>query len=143
MELVGEQKQMVALQRIHAHLADNGVFICTLHNPAQRIRLATGEKVFRGGFALPDEQTLVLHSEEHVDSENSLIKGTQFFSIYNKQGELLIERQLKITFSLIDAPRFEHLAEGAGFSVQKVCGDYNRGEFNAQKSPFMIYYLGR
>ncbi len=141
MELVGEQKQMSALTRIHAHLAENGLFICTLHNPALRTLLATGEKVFRGEFQLPDDHILKLHSKEEIDPEHNSIRGIQYYTICNKLGELLVERQLEINFSLITNGQFEYMADRAGFTVEKLYGDYSRGEFDSQKSPFMIYYL--
>lgn len=141
MELSGERKQMVALERIHDHLTDNGTFICTLHNPAQRTRLATGEKILRGKFPLPDYQILQLHSEEHIDSDHGLITGTQYYTIYDKHGELLVERQLDISFNLLEREQFEHLIKRAGFNVHKLYGDYNRGKFDPQMSPFMIYCL--
>jgi SAM-dependent methyltransferase len=50
MELVGEHNQMAALNVIHKHLADGGTFICTLHNPVQRIRWANGGKDYAGRF---------------------------------------------------------------------------------------------
>ncbi len=141
MELIGESKQMAALERINAHLTDNGMFICTLHNPVLRARLATGEKVLRGKFSLPDDQTLELHSEEYIDAEPSLIKGTQYYAIYNQKGEQLAERQLNICFSLIEKEQFERLVSQAGFNIHKLYGNYNREEFDSHKSPFMIYFL--
>jgi len=141
MELIGEQKQVAALKRIHAHLTNNGVFLCTLHNPAQRTRLVSGEKVLRGEFHLPNDQILVLYSEETIDPVHSLIRGTQHYTINNKNGEKLLDRQIGIAFSLVEKEKFEYLADRAGFKVQKLYGDYYRGSFDSEKSPFMIYYL--
>lgn len=141
MELVGEEKQAAALQRTHSHLTDQGLFICTLHNPALRAGLASGEKVFRGEFALPGERVLMLHSQEHVLPGQSIIKGTQYFTIYDNQGEQLLERSLDICFSLVEKEGFEQMAREAGFSVQSLCGNYDRSEFAPEKSPFMIFFL--
>ncbi len=143
MELIGEQKQVAALERINAHLKDDGVFICTLHNPGPRTRVVTGEKVLRGEFLLPNEQTLVLYSKEQINQGRSMIIGTQYYMINNKSGELLLERQIDIAFSLIEKDRFEYLAKRAGFTVHKLYGDYSQGSFDYRNSPFMIYLLGK
>ncbi|MGE5396796.1 MAG: class I SAM-dependent DNA methyltransferase [Chitinophagales bacterium] len=141
MELIGEMDQIAALKRIHQHLNDKGIFVCTLHNPSLRTQLATGEKVLRGEFALPGNKKLVLHSIEKQDQVNHLIKGTQFFEIYSEQGELELERRLDIKFSLIEQDIFEKMIENTGFTVMGLYGDYNMGDFNDETSPFMIYRL--
>ncbi|MEQ8174516.1 MAG: class I SAM-dependent methyltransferase [Syntrophomonadaceae bacterium] len=141
MELVGAEKQIAALQSINSHLIDEGLFICTLHNPAVRAGLANGERVFRGQFALPGKQFLRLHSEEHIIPGQSLIKGSQYFTVCNEQGQLLLERRLDICFSLVDKEAFEQMARAAGFSVENLYGNYDRSEFSAEESPFMIFLL--
>lgn len=141
MELVGREKQAAALARIYAHLSDEGLFICTLHNPLKRTGLATGEKVFRGEFSLPSEQILLLHSQEHLVPEQSQITGTQYFTICSKRGQPLLERRLNICFSLVEKEEFVQIAGEAGFSVQNLYGNYDRSQFSAQESPFMIFLL--
>lgn len=143
MELVGKEKQTAALRIIYSHLTSDGLFICTLHNPALRTRLASGEKVFRGEFALPGERVLRLHSQEQVVSGQSIIKGTQYFTIYDHQGKQLLERSLDICFSLVDKKGFEQMANEAGFSVQSLYGNYDRSGFDPEKSPFMIFFLNK
>lgn len=139
MELVGESKQRAALERIHAHLQDNGTFLCTLHNPVVRKRLANGATVLRGKFPLPDQQVLVLRSQEELFGD--LVRGKQFFTIHNRNGQSLLERQLNIQFSMIEQGYFEPLIRQAGFAVHRLYGDYNRGAYDAETSPFMIYSL--
>lgn len=141
MELVGVEKQAMALQRIHSHLSDEGLFICTLHNPTIRKGLASGERVFRGKFALPGEQVLRLHSEEHIIPGQSLIKGSQYFTVCNEQGQPLLERRLDICFSLVEKEVFEQMAKAAGFCVKNLYGNYDRSEFSVGESPFMIFLL--
>ena len=94
MELIGKDNQMTALETVYRHLHDEGVFICTLHNPIQRKRLATGEKILRGSFELPGSQRLLLHSYEQYEVDADLIRGVQYFSIFDHKGTLLMERQL-------------------------------------------------
>jgi hypothetical protein len=97
----------------------------------------------RGDFELPGTQRLVLHSREYYDPIAGVIKGTQYFSISDRQGNLELERRLAITFSLIDNKQFESMTDRAGFIVQKLYGDYNRSEFDLENSPFMIYFLSK
>lgn len=141
MELAWREKQAAALNRIHSHLTGDGLFICTLHNPLIRTRLASGQRVFRGQFTLPDEQLLMLHSEEHIVSDQSIIEGTQYFTIFSKEGKLLLERNLDIRFSLVPKETFEQMAKEAGFSVQSLYGNYDRSEFSHEESPYMIFCL--
>lgn len=141
MELVGKEKQASALQKIYVHLRRGGTFICTLHNPAQRKRLANGKKTFRGEYPINDEQTLLLHSLEQIDYEQGLIKGTQYYEIIKRNGDRLSERQLDIKFSLLDRDQFEKLVRQAGFYIHSMFGDYSRRAFHPVNSPFMIYKL--
>lgn len=141
MELVGEENQMAAMARIYSHLSPEGVFICTLHNPAQRIKAVNGEMVFRGEFQLPENKKLLLFSLETYNPTSKIIEGIQFFKFYDEQGTLELERQLDIQFSLIEQKPFEQMISKAGFKVLKLFGDYNKGLFNHESSPFMIYIL--
>jgi len=141
MELADESSQIMALENIYTHLNDNGIFICTLHNPALRVRQAVGEKIWRGEFNLPLNKKLQLYSIEHYDHEAHTIYGTQFFYFLDEQGAIELERHLDIRFSLIAQPEFETMVKNKGFNILRLYGDYNRGEFNPETSPFMIYFL--
>ncbi|MGE5380966.1 MAG: class I SAM-dependent methyltransferase [Methylocystaceae bacterium] len=143
MELTDKASQLQALNRIHRHLNPNGIFICTLHNPMQRINQASGEKIFRGEFPLPDNRSLQLYAVEHYNTELKIVYGKQFFYWYDSQGNLEAERQLDIKFSLIGKAEFENMASSSGFTVLNLYGDYDRNQFDSTRSPFMIYYLGK
>lgn len=141
MELVGSENQRLALQSIHKHLKDSGSFICTLHNPALRVKSACEERTLRGIFPLPDNHRLFLYSTEKYYPESGVIAGTQFYEIYDKQGTLNKVRSMDITFSLIEPKDFTDMCEKAGFQVAEVYGDYDKSAFLKESSPFMIYLL--
>ncbi|HWP96966.1 MAG TPA: hypothetical protein VN426_08945 [Syntrophomonadaceae bacterium] len=143
MELVGEENQNAALTRIYSHMKPDGSFICTLHNPVQRIHGVHGERVFRGEFQLPGNKKMILFSLENYDEASKVINGIQFYELYNEQGVLELERQLDIQFSLIEQEPFERMISNAGFRVVDLYGDYNKGSFIKESSPFMIYLLAK
>lgn len=141
MELPGEDGQLRALQSIHQHLADDGIFICTLHNPLVRAKLATGEIIKRGEYNLPESRRLELYSQECLNKAAGVINGIQYFKIYDQAGRLVSERSLDIQFSLVEQIQFEAMAARSGFKAENLWGDYERSPYDPKQSPFMIYFL--
>jgi SAM-dependent methyltransferase len=143
-EFVEPAVHQKALETIAAHLSDDGRLICTLHNPAVRLKTVDGQVHERGRFALPDGQgTLVLSSQERYDPDACLVTGTQFYDLYDADGALQPKQQVEIEFYLHSHDTFESLADSQGYRVETLYGDYERHAFDAAKSPFMIWILTR
>jgi len=143
-EIVKPDDQRRALASICEHLTAAGHLVCTLHNPAVRLSVVDGQLRQRGRFPLPDASgMLCLSSEEHYDPATRLVSGTQVFEILSPEGVVQSRRSLMIKFFLHDKESFERLIREQGFRVQGLWGDYDRSEFRARTSPFMIWLLDK
>jgi SAM-dependent methyltransferase len=143
-EFTDPLEQARLLATIHAHLADGGRFICTLHNPQVRLRTADGQINPRGKFALPDGQgMLFLSSWEAYSAETHLVTGGQFYELYGRDGVMESKLFTELEFYLHTQEAFESLAFAQGFRVEALYGDYERGAFQPQTSPFMIWILSK
>jgi SAM-dependent methyltransferase len=141
-EFVSPVSQQTALASIRSHLTEMGRLICTCHNPAIRLKNVDGQIHLRGKFALPDHAgTLFLSSLESYDPATRLVRGAQFYELYDPNGQMQSKRFAEIEFFLHSRETFESLALPQGFSLVALYGDYARAEFDPDKSPFMIWVL--
>jgi SAM-dependent methyltransferase len=143
-EITDRLGQVNCLKAIHAHLIDGGRLICTLHNPAARLKSVDGLAHQRGIFSLPERAGhLILSTVENYDPVRRLVTGAQFYELYNADGVLQSKRFVQLAFYLHGKDDFEELARTQGFEVEALYGDYGRAEFDAQLSPFMIWRLAK
>jgi SAM-dependent methyltransferase len=139
-EITDESQQRRALNRIYDHLTDQGRFICTLHNPAVRLKDVNGQKKPLGRFPLPSEgETLVLWSKEKYDRETRIVSGRQYYEVFDSNDRQRDTSFLEIAFYAHDRASFESLAIDAGFRVVDLFGDYERSAFDETASPVMIW----
>ena len=143
-EIGDPMDQESCLSAIHAHLRDGGRFICTLHNPVIRLGSVDGRIRQRGIFPLPETGGhLVLSTVENYDPITRLVRGAQFYELYAADGILQSKRLVQLAFYLHGKDDFEGLARSQGFIVDALYGDYMRGQFDPQRSPFMIWSLAK
>ncbi len=90
-ELTKEADQQQALERIRAHLSDNGRFICTLHNPRVRLKSVDGQLRLAGKFALEDGHMFVWLQQKFIP-ETRLVKVLEFFEDYDANGVMHSKR---------------------------------------------------
>lgn len=142
-EITGPESQLEALLAIRKHLQRDGRFVCPLHNAPARLKLINGVKTVRGKFPVGNSgQTLILSSVETHDDIPGLVRGTQFYDIYDKDDQLLQHRDVDVCFYLHTAGSFEGLVREAGYQAEALYGDYDCRPFRAEASPFMIWVLG-
>ena len=143
-EFADPVKQHAALAAIRAHLSDGGRFICTLHNPEIRLQSIDEQVHLLGRFDLPEDQgTLLLSSWEKHDAETHLVRGMQFYELFDRNGSVQSKRYLSITFYLHSKNSFESLVAAQGYRVAALYGDYDRSPFQPQTSPSMIWVLSK
>ena len=143
-ELYDVYVQTEGLATIHSHLTEEGHLICTLHNPAIRLRYCDGQIHWREKYALPDQAgNLLLSTLENYEAEHQLVKGFQFYELYAADGTMQSKRFVEIQFFVHTRESFETLARSQGYVVTTLYGDYARNEFQAEDSPFMIWVLGK
>lgn len=141
-EVVSPASQQAALATIRTHLTDRGYLICTLHNPAIRLKNSDGQIRLRGKFALPNnEGTLIMSAFESYDAAGQLVSGAQFYELYGADGVMQSKRFVDLQFFVHSRESFETLAQSQGFRIAALYGDYAQSEFQPEKSPFMIWML--
>jgi SAM-dependent methyltransferase len=140
-ELPSPEDQRQTLARISEHLADNGRFICTLHNPRVRLKRVDGQLRSWGKYPFKDHGTLLFWGLENYDSDTHLVNGWEFFEEYDSNGILRSKRAVELHFRVVEKQEFEDLAKATGFKVVALYGDYACSTFDEATSPFMIWVL--
>ncbi len=143
-ELVSSTDQKKVLARVYDHLSLEGQFICTLHNPAQRLRSVDGQLRLIGTYPDVEHQPrLLFWSVSTYEPTTHLVHASQFYEQYSNAGILQAKRLLQITFVLLQPEEFETLATSVGFKVLALYADYSYAPFQVQTSPYMIWVLGK
>ncbi|UCG56378.1 MAG: class I SAM-dependent methyltransferase [Phycisphaerales bacterium] len=143
-EIFPRNDQRRALAGIRRLLAEGGRFICTLHNPPVRLRSVNGELVQLGKHPLPDGKgTLSLSAVEHYDVANHIVKGTQFYEVYDTDGTACFKDSVDVQFYLHEKDEFQELVQSEGLDTLNLHGDYSHSAFDENNSAFMIWILGK
>lgn len=140
-EIVDRSKHRSTLERVAKHLTENGRFICTLQNPAVRLKSIDGTSRSLGRFSMGSGGSLEVTSLLKYDAATKLAQGFQLYSIYDEHNALIHTRRLEISFCLFTKDEFEQLASSVGFQVDALYGDYSYSRFDQETSPSMIWRL--
>ena len=142
-EITEPRDRASALNCIRMHLQPGGRFVITLHNPAIQVPRLDGTRRILCDSPMPDgDATLRVWGTARYHGDRCLGEALQEYEILGKDGQLLERRELLLRFAVIDRPTFEAEAAAAGFNVLHLWGDYSRGQFEPERSPFMIWELG-
>ncbi len=142
-ELLGEAEQEAALRSIAGTLVPNGRFVCTLHNPAVRLRTVDGSwhdypEVQRPGGSL------LLSIRAVWEPNRRLVVGTQRIRVIRSaDGQTSEDRLLDLRFSLPTLAALDTLAAGCGLRRTTLYGDYLRAAYDERTSPFAIATFAR
>ncbi len=142
-ELIYEEKRRSTLECIRDHLTDQGLFICTLQNPAVRVSSMDGTVRLIGEFPMPNSEKLVVSSRLSFDGSSQLAQGVQVYDRYTSNGSIIDHRTLEVSFYLFHKDEFEALVRRIGFEVTALYGDYDYKPYGEQSSEFMIWKLRR
>jgi hypothetical protein len=140
-ELVLPRDQKLALRAVHGSLREGGRFVCPLHNPAIRARSADGALRLNGSFSTAEGGLLVVSGFETLDESSGVVDRVQLYEFFDASKELCAKRVLPMRFALIDRSGFAELTDVAGFVLVALYGDYDRGEYVEESSPFMVWVL--
>ncbi len=141
-ELLTREDREQTLRAVFRHTAPGGRFICTLHNPAFRLKTVDGRVKLGGTHNLKnDTERLVVLGLETYDPDLKQVAGLQFFERYDDRGVMQWRRLLEIRFAVVEKEELEDLAREAGFEVESLYGDYSHGAFDPERSPFLIWVL--
>lgn len=143
-ELVSSTDQEKALARIYEHLSETGRFICTLHNPSERLGSVDGQLRLVGTYPDAEHQTkLLFWSLSTYEPTTRIVRASQFYEQYNNKGILQEKSLLQIKFVLLQREDFETLAASVGFKILALYGDYSYSPFEDGTSPYMIWVLSK
>ena len=78
---------------------------------------------------------------ETLERSSGVVDRLQFYEFYDASNELLAKRALPMRFALIDRSGFAEAAREAGLVPVALYGDYGRGEYLEESSPFMVWIL--
>jgi SAM-dependent methyltransferase len=142
-ELTTLADQQQTLAAIFAHLSKKGSFICALHNPAVRLKSVDAQLHLMGKFPLQNDGKLLIWTLQTYNPDDDVVDVTQFFEEYDAAGLMVSRRMQELRVNFVEKVNFEGLIHAAGFKVRDLYGDYSSAPFDAEKSPFMIWELGR
>lgn len=142
-EITTRDDQRRALQAIHRHLASDGVFICTLHNPPVRLKSVNGQLQLVARQVLDDGGLLLVWLLQMHDAVANVVEVLEFFEQYDAAGLMTHKRYSSVQFHLLAEADFRQLLAETGFEAVQVYGDYQHTPFDADHSPFMIWVLRR
>ncbi len=142
-EITTENGQEQALQRVHEHLTDDGLFICTLHNPQVRFKSIDGQLRLAAQYETGDGGTLMVWLLQRHLPDTMLVDVLEFFEMYDARGIMQSKRFSRLQFHLMEKARFEGLIERTGFEGVQINGDYDRSPYREDSSPYMIWMLRR
>ena len=140
-EIVSPGDRALALKAVFGCLTEGGRLICPLHNPVARAGSTDGTLRINGSFPTPDGGLLVVSGFETLDESTGVVDRLQFYEFFDASSELGAKRALPMRFALIDRDEFAELAEDVGFVPVALYGDYDRGEYLEESSPFMVWVL--
>lgn len=140
-EIIDRKSQRRTLVHIKQHLAEGGVFFCTLQNPAVKAVELDGRLGNIGTFASADGGTLTVAFESRYEKTSGLVHGFQHYEFRDKYGKSVGRRKMEINFRLLGREEFEDTALDAGLEVVDLYGNYDYAKFNEVKSPYMIWRM--
>lgn len=139
-ELTEARDRRRALFEVARCLAPGGTFVSTLHNPAVRTRGLDGEERTRGRFPVPDGRGLEveLWVRGERDPESDRVRSHQRYRLRGARGELVREVKQEVRFALVEPDEVEEMAGEAGLEIRERFGDYDRGPWDPETSPYAI-----
>lgn len=140
-ELVTERDRRRAIGSIRRSVSPRGRFVCTLHNPAVRLRSISPALTTVGRFPAARGSEVVLRTRLSFDEASGIVEGVQILEEIDAGGASRGERLVPVRFALLGPEAFEALARAGGFDVESLYGDYGRSPFDPEESPYMIWSL--
>ena len=143
-EILGEEDRLVALKAMAAHLEPNGVLILTLHNPPVRAARVDAQWRTDGPFEIAERGTsLTVAHHWQMGAVAGRVVGEQRYEERTRQGTVVGQVALPITFDLVTQQEVVRSANIAGLRIDQTCGDYDDSPFDSVRSPYMIFVLSK
>jgi len=140
-EILSADLQAKAIGAISKHLSIDGTFICTLQNPAIRLKSADGATRVLDEFTAGNGNKMIISVMNLYNPETGLVSGFQSYEISDPEGEQIEKRYLEINFRPIAYSEFKKIAAASNLEIAAVYGDYFYSVFKEETSSFMIFKL--
>lgn len=140
-ELVGEESQRRLFLEAARLLPVGGRFICTSHNPRERMATIDGRWRELGRFRDGSGREVALHLKASMSDRPGVAEGVQRIEIREPEGGLLESRRFGLQFSLVSSDTLAGLAAPAGLRLVDLLGDYGGGPYEEGSSPCLIAVL--
>lgn len=140
-ELTTAADQHQTLAELYRVLVAGGQVICTLHNPAVRVKSLDGRQRLVGRYGLEGDRELELWVRGSLDRKTGVAQSHQVFRICDARRESVDEHVQVVHFALITQDCFAELARCNGFEVRRLAGDYDGSTYDCHTSPYMIWTL--
>lgn len=85
--------------------------------------------------------TVVVSGFETLDERTGVVDRMHLYDLFDATGVFRVRRLLPMRFALINRERFRELAAATGFEVAAIYGDYSRGEYREEDSPYTVWVL--
>jgi SAM-dependent methyltransferase len=140
-ELTTDTARESALRRVFAHLVPGGRFVCTLHDPGQRLLHVGAGRVIRRRFQDPDSgRPVEISVRTEYDERTSLVRGREQFKDLETVS---LVADLPLCFRLTVRGEFESLVRPIGFHVEALYGGFDFSPYVEGSSESMVWVLSR
>jgi len=141
-EITAAVDRRTTLGSVYNYLVAGGCFICTLHNPAVKLKSVSDAPKMKSRFPHPAGKGEVLFQLElRFDPQNRTVDGVQIFDIYSESGELEERRRVTIRYCLPERNWFSEAARETGFEIESLFGNFDYSDYREDSSPYMIWVL--
>ncbi|MPM86490.1 hypothetical protein SDC9_133579 [bioreactor metagenome] len=94
-----------------------------------------------GKFSVGKDKEMILSYTNQYNQKEEIVSGYQFYEMYNTENIMTEKRYLEINFKPVQLDTLREMIAKTDMEITKIYGDYSFGEFDAQKSDFMICKL--
>jgi SAM-dependent methyltransferase len=137
-EVVDNEDKLRVFRQVRRHLAEEGVFWISAHNPPARRQGLDGRLVDMGHHRLPATgEDLHVTGRYHLDPSSRIVTGSQSYVFSNGEKQLR-HIDLPVRFHLIDPGMLEALLAEAGLVVTERRGNYDGAIYSPKTSPFFL-----
>ncbi|MGZ5444177.1 MAG: class I SAM-dependent methyltransferase [Thermoanaerobaculia bacterium] len=114
----------------------DGIFICTMHNPAVRVRTLDGAWHTAGVFRADDGRAVEVSVSGTCEA--GIVTGEQRVIVRNVCGATVRDERMPLRFALPEPAEVLALGGASGMSLVSLHGSYDGAPFDAATSPAII-----
>ncbi len=130
--------QIKILKNIHNSLTENGKLLFIVENPLNLPENRTVPKTIIEKYVPKINKTLIIKTNIDFNEKSSILTSNMFNELRGKNGKRVKRSSIKnIKQKVLKKEEMEELFNEVGFIIEKVYGDFDKGEYR-QSSPALI-----